>query len=46
MMEKCLKCGREVQEDDIYEVNGQKVCEDCKLNETKVESKPCGNFNG
>ncbi|MCR6546365.1 hypothetical protein [Dehalobacterium formicoaceticum] len=30
-MEKCEKCGAEVSHDDIYEDNGLKVCEDCKL---------------
>lgn len=45
-MAKCAKCGVEEKEEDLFEVKGQLICEDCKLEETsKLSSKPCGNFN-
>ncbi|MCR6546969.1 hypothetical protein NVS47_15870 [Dehalobacterium formicoaceticum] len=30
-MPKCEKCGLEVSNDELYEDNGQKICEDCKI---------------
>ena len=40
-MPKCEKCGVEVPQDELYEDNGLKVCEDCKISgikrpETKI----------
>lgn len=28
---KCEKCGVEITEDEVYETNGKKVCEDCSM---------------
>ena len=28
---KCEKCGVEIAEDEVYETNGKKVCEDCSM---------------
>lgn len=28
---KCEKCGAEINEKDVYETNGKKVCEDCSM---------------
>ncbi len=28
---KCEKCGAEIKEDEVYETNGHKVCEDCSM---------------
>lgn len=40
-MAKCEKCGIEVAPEDFYEDHGLKVCEDCKMKDTKSPSKPC-----
>lgn len=34
-MANCEQCGVEVLEDELYEDNGLKVCEDCKINGIK-----------
>lgn len=34
-MTKCEKCGVEVAQDELYEDNGFKVCEDCKISGIK-----------
>ncbi|WP_282432649.1 hypothetical protein [Desulfosporosinus sp. HMP52] len=41
-MPKCEKCGLDVSQDELYEDNGLKVCEDCKISgikrpETKIK---------
>ncbi len=43
-MEKCEECGVEVPKDDLYEAQGLKVCEDCKVKSASASSpsKPCG----
>ncbi len=41
-MATCQKCGVTVSEQDLYEDQGQKVCEDCKLKTAPSPSKPCG----
>lgn len=30
-MIKCERCGAEIEEKDVYETKGQKVCEDCSI---------------
>ena len=34
-MAKCENCGVEVPQDELYEDNGLKLCEDCKINGIK-----------
>ncbi len=34
-MAKCEICGVVVPEDELYEDNGLKICEDCKINGIK-----------
>ncbi len=41
-MAHCQKCGAEVDEMDLYEDYGLKVCEDCKIRATASPSQPCG----
>lgn len=41
-MAKCEKCGIEVPEVDLYDDNGKKVCEDCKIKSAPTPAKPCG----
>jgi len=41
-MENCQKCGAAVEVSDLYEDNGLKVCEDCKVSSTQSPSLPCG----
>lgn len=43
-MAKCEKCGVEVSTENLYEVNGSKVCEDCQLKmaSSLSPSQPCG----
>ncbi|HZK85604.1 MAG TPA: hypothetical protein VFC58_13245 [Desulfosporosinus sp.] len=43
-MGKCEKCGVEVPSEDLYEAQGLKVCEDCKLKSSSFASPsaPCG----
>lgn len=28
---KCERCGVEIKDDEVYETNGKKVCEDCSI---------------
>lgn len=28
---KCEKCGAEIAENEVYETNGMKLCEDCSM---------------
>ncbi|SPF42927.1 conserved hypothetical protein [Candidatus Desulfosporosinus infrequens] len=42
-MAKCEKCGAEVaSKEDLYEVQGIQVCEDCKIKSAHSPSQPCG----
>ncbi|MFZ3102474.1 MAG: hypothetical protein WA131_08115 [Desulfitobacteriaceae bacterium] len=41
-MVKCGKCGIEVSEEDTYEDQGLKICEDCKMKGSASPAKPCG----
>lgn len=43
-MIKCEKCGAEINEGDVYETNGKKLCEDCSMLENSYGSpkKSCG----
>lgn len=36
-MIKCERCGAEIEEKDVYETKGQKVCEDCSI---QINSAP------
>ncbi|GAW94248.1 hypothetical protein [Calderihabitans maritimus] len=36
----CPQCGREVDQDDMYQVNGQEMCDDCALERQNIP-KPC-----
>lgn len=40
---KCEKCGAEIKENEVYETEGKKVCEDCSitLNSYKSPKKNC-----
>lgn len=42
-MVKCEICGAEINENEVYETNGKKVCEDCsiKLNSYSSPKKNC-----
>jgi len=41
-MAKCGKCGIEVvSAEDLYDLQGIKVCEDCKIKNTASPSQPC-----
>lgn len=37
---RCEKCGAEIEEEDVYDVQGQKLCEDCCLGEV-MPQHPC-----
>lgn len=48
-MPKCENCGVEVSQDELYEDNGLKVCEDCKKDgikrpEVKIDYKILGHY--
>lgn len=30
-MKKCAKCGAEMQDDEVYVVDGQEICDDCSI---------------
>ena len=40
---KCEKCGVEIAQDEVYETNGKKLCEDCsmKVNSYSSPKKNC-----
>ncbi len=37
---KCARCGAEVDEEDVYDLKGEKVCEDCYFDE-HMPRHPC-----
>lgn len=37
----CQSCSAEVEEQDLYEVNGLRVCEDCKISHLGRVPRPC-----
>lgn len=39
-MATCRQCGQEVEQEDLYVVNGQDLCEDCAMDRQQVP-KPC-----
>ncbi|GAW92545.1 hypothetical protein [Calderihabitans maritimus] len=36
----CPECGREVDSDDLYEISGRKMCDDCAM-ERQNRPQPC-----
>lgn len=40
---KCARCGAEIEEKDAYELNGEKVCEDCYFDKM-MPQHPCDPF--
>ena len=41
MMTKCSKCRVEVSNEDLYEDQGLKLCEDCKMKTTQSPPESC-----
>lgn len=43
-MLNCEKCGKEITQEEVYEVNNKKLCEACAISGTDLNSpsKPCG----
>ncbi|MDO4542490.1 MAG: hypothetical protein Q4C00_06675 [Bacillota bacterium] len=43
-MEKCAKCGAEVEKNDVYVINDKNYCEDCAIaiRAAGNPSKRCG----
>ncbi|MDF2955689.1 MAG: hypothetical protein OD815_001305 [Candidatus Alkanophagales archaeon MCA70_species_2] len=43
MRVKCARCGVEVDEEDMYEMSGERVCEDCYF-DSMMPQHPCDPF--